>query len=139
MSAVEREVYIREAAKRIDVTPETLKNDVERVRRKMVREMRKNESSEALKTVHRYGDTVNPDAAKNVKMSSAEEAIIGMLLQYDDHRAAVAGGKIELAPELRDAAADLLGLLLQIEIVVKADFLHSDTSFRRPRTRGRIL
>lgn len=99
VSAVEREVYIREAAKRIDVTPETLKNDVERVRRKMVREMRKNESSEALKTVHRYGDTVNPDAAKNVKMSSAEEAIIGMLLQYDDHRAAVAGGKIELAPE----------------------------------------
>ena len=98
-SAVEREVYIREAAKRIDVTPETLKNDVERVRRKMVREMRKNESSEALKTVHRYGDTVNPDAARNVKMSSAEEAIIGMLLQYDDHRAAVAGGKIELTPE----------------------------------------
>ena len=99
VSAVEREVYIREAAKRIDVTPETLKNDVERVRRKMVREMRKNESSEALKTVHRYGDTVNPDAARNVKMSSAEEAIIGMLLQYDDHRAAVAGGKIELTPE----------------------------------------
>ena len=99
MSAVEREVYIREAAKRIDVTPETLKNDVERVRRKMMREMRKNESSEALKTVHRYGDTVNPDAAKNVKMSSAEEAIIGMLLQYDDHRAAVASGKIDLTPD----------------------------------------
>ncbi len=95
-SAVEREVYIREAAKRIDVSPETLKNDVERHRRKMVREMRKNESSEALKSVHRYGDTVNPDAAKNVKMSSAEEAIIGMLLQYDDHRAAVVSGKIEL-------------------------------------------
>ena len=98
-SAVEREVYIREAAKRIDVTAETLKNDVERHRRKMVREMRKNESSEALKTVHRYGDTVNPDAAKNVKMSSAEEAIIGMLLQYDDHRAAVANGKIELTAD----------------------------------------
>ena len=98
-SAVEREVYIREASKRIDVTAETLKNDVERMRRKMMREMRKNESSEALKIVHRYGDTVNPDAAKNVKMSSAEEAIIGMLLQYDDHRAAVANGKIELSAD----------------------------------------
>ncbi len=98
-SAVEREVYIREAAKRIDVSGETLKNDVERQRRKLVREMRKNESSEALKSVHRYGDTVNPDAAKNVKMSSAEEAIIGMLLQYDDHRAAVANGKIELSAD----------------------------------------
>ena len=98
-SAVEREVYIREAAKRIDVSGETLKNDVERQRRKLMREMRKNESSEALKSVHRYGDTVNPDAAKNVKMSSAEEAIIGMLLQYDDHRAAVASGKIELTAD----------------------------------------
>lgn len=98
-SAVEREVYIREAAKRLDVTTETLKSDVERHRRKMVREMRKNESSEALKAVHRYGDTVNPDAAKNVKMSSAEEAIIGMLLEYDDHRAAVANGKVELSAD----------------------------------------
>ncbi len=99
MSAVEREVYIREAAKRLDISPETLKNDVERARRKIAREIKKSESSEALKSVRRYGDTVNPDAAKNVKMSSAEEAIIGMLLQYDDHRAAVAGGKIELTED----------------------------------------
>ncbi len=96
-SAVEREVYIREAAKRIDVSPETLKNDVERARKRLAKAIRKNESSEALKSVRRYGDTVNPDAAKNVKLSSAEEAIIGMLLQYDDHRAAVSKGKIELA------------------------------------------
>ena len=41
-------------------------------------------------------DAVKEDAAKNVSANAAEEAILGMLLMYDEHREAVKKKKIEL-------------------------------------------
>lgn len=50
-------------------------------------------------SIQNYGDRVNPDAVKNVTANACEEGILGMLLLYEEHRAAVASGKIPLSAE----------------------------------------
>ncbi|MBO5305989.1 MAG: hypothetical protein J6B12_04425, partial [Clostridia bacterium] len=50
-------------------------------------------------SIRHYGDRTNPDAAKYVAANAAEEAILGMLLLYEDHRSAVVNGKVELSAE----------------------------------------
>ena len=50
-------------------------------------------------SIQNYGDRVNPDAVKNVTANACEEGILGMLLMYEEHRVAVACGKVELRAE----------------------------------------
>jgi hypothetical protein len=45
------------------------------------------------------GDKINSDGIKNLKAKAAEEAIIGLLLLYDEFRDMVISGKAELAGE----------------------------------------
>lgn len=95
-SSVEREVYIGRVSERLSLTSDGLKNDVERLRRKALREQKKAESREALNSAKNYGDRINADAVKNVAANSAEETILGLLLTYEEHRAAVAQGSVLL-------------------------------------------
>ena len=98
-SAVERDVYIGRAAAVLSLSADSLKSDVERMRKKLYYEQRKNESNEAIKSIKNYGDRINIDAAKNVAANSAEETILGLLVTYDEYRVAVEKGKIELCEE----------------------------------------
>ena len=98
-SGVEREIYIRSAAGRIDISYDVLLSDVERVRNRMKKEERAKRSREAELVAKRLDDRVNLDAAKHIKANAAEEAIIGLLLIYDDMRSDVATGKIELGAD----------------------------------------
>ena len=98
-SMVEREIYITHVAPTLGLTPEILKNNVERE----IRKRRSEESAKELQniklSVRNYGDRVNPDAVKNVSANAAEEAILGMLLMYDEHREAVKNKKIEISAD----------------------------------------
>ena len=98
-SAVEREIYITHVAPTLGLTPEILKNNVDRE----IKKRRNEESSKELQSiklsVRNYGDRVNPDAAKNVAANAAEEAILGMLLMYDEHREAVKNQRVEISSE----------------------------------------
>ena len=47
-------------------------------------------------SIQNYGDRVNPDAVKNVAANACEEGILGLLLMYEEHRVAVASGKVAL-------------------------------------------
>ncbi|MBE6538315.1 MAG: DNA primase [Ruminococcaceae bacterium] len=98
-SAVEREVYIARVAECLLLSPDGIKNDVERLRGKKMREQKKLESREAMNSAKNYGDRVNIDSVKNVAANAAEEAILGLLLTYEEHRAAVANGKVELSTD----------------------------------------
>lgn len=98
-SSAEREVYIGRASASLSLSFDSLKSDVDRIRRKLVREHRKNESREALNMAKNYGDRVNTDAVKNPGANSAEETILGLLLTYDEQRKAVLDGKISLLAE----------------------------------------
>ncbi len=98
-SSAEREVYVAAAAKRLELSPESLTVDVERVRRQNVKEIRTRQSREAQMSAMALGDKVNPEAAGSVQASAAEDAIIGLLLLYPEHRTAVKMGRVSLAAE----------------------------------------
>ncbi len=98
-SSVEREVYIAAAAERLALTVDSIRNDVERVRRRLYNELRQRQSREAVSAAKHYGDTINLDAAKNVAASGAEDVILGLLLLFDEYRAAVVSGDVKLDGE----------------------------------------
>ncbi len=98
-SNVEREVYISSAAKRLGISEDVLRNDVEAARRKLIKEYKANESKQARNDAIGIGDRINTDGIKNVRARGAEEAIIGLLLIFDEYRAAIAADKISLAKE----------------------------------------
>lgn len=95
-SPVEREVYIAQVAKALELPVDVLKNNVEHEARKRRSEIKRKEGQDAQLSIRNYGDRTNPDAAKNVAANAAEETILGLLLLYDEHRSAVANGKVAL-------------------------------------------
>ena len=96
-SKVERDIYVRRAAEVLQINAEALSSDVERMRRKIEREQKNAESKEALLSVKHIGDRVNYDAAKNIKATANEEAILGLMLIFDEFRSEVV--KSELLSE----------------------------------------
>ena len=98
-SNVEREVYASTVAARLSLSPEVLKNDIEAIRRKKVKEFNAKVSKEARLDAMGVGDRINTDGIKNIKAKSAEEAIIGLLLMYDEYRDSIVSGKVELSAE----------------------------------------
>jgi len=98
-SAVEREIYITHVAPILGLTTDILKNSVEREIKKRRAEETNKELQSIKLSVRNYGDRVNPDAVKNVAANAAEEAILGMLLMYDEHREAVKNKKIEISAD----------------------------------------
>ncbi len=95
-SGVERELALDEAAKLLEIEKRILADDVAMARRRMVRNEKKKLSLDAYASARGIGDRVNPDTAKNVGAASAEETILGLLLLYPEHRAAVTCGRVEL-------------------------------------------
>ncbi len=98
-SAVEREVYIVQVAKALELPADVIKNNVEHEMRKRRAEVKRKEGQDARASIHNYGDRVNPDAVKHVAANAAEETILGLMLLYEDHRSAVAKGKISLSAD----------------------------------------
>jgi DNA primase len=98
-SQIEREVYITQTAPRLGLTVDVMKNNVSR----LIGKMRAGEQAKNLNaikmSIQNYGDRINPDAVKNVAANACEEGILGLLLMYEEHRAAVAGGKVSLHEE----------------------------------------
>ena len=103
-SGVERELYVKKTAMALGLATESIANDVARLRTRDDREKRKKESQNALLSARRFDDHVNPDAAKNPAAAAAEDAILGMLLLYPEHRAGIGNGKTVL--EIEDFFTD---------------------------------
>ncbi len=98
-SNVEREVYISAASKRLGVSEAGIKNDVERARKKKIKDYNAGLARQARNDAMGIGDRINADGIKNIKARSAEEAVIGLMLMFDEYRAAVVSGKAELRAE----------------------------------------
>lgn len=98
-SPVEREVYVAAASAKLELPIDVLRNSVEQMRRRQHREAQARESREAQASVKNFGDRINPESAKDVKATNAEEAVLGMLLIFEEYRDAVEKGEIALASE----------------------------------------
>ncbi|MBE6672032.1 MAG: DNA primase [Ruminococcaceae bacterium] len=96
-SAVERDIYIDTAARKLSVPTDTLKADVQQ----KIRSRQKKENKEELRRVMSesagYGNRTNPDYVRNPAAASAEETILGLILYSPE----LLGG-IEASGELRE-------------------------------------
>ena len=95
-SGVERSVYIAAVADKLGLTTDVVKNDVERIRTSLIRQYKSKEGRDVQLSAKNVGDRINPDAMKNIQAAAAEEAILGLMLLYDDRRSEVASGSAEL-------------------------------------------
>lgn len=98
-SGVEREVYIARASDILGLPVDVLRNNVEQLVKRKLRDRKKEESRQAQLSIKNIGDRVNPDAVKFVQSNALEETVIGLLLLYDEYRAAVLSGKSELSKD----------------------------------------
>ena len=98
-SSVEREVLLAKASEILKLPFEVLKNNVELIIKKRLKEQRSNESRQAQMSIKNIGDRVNPEAVKYVGANALEENILGLLLIYDEYRAGVAKAQIHLSEE----------------------------------------
>ncbi|MBO5845663.1 MAG: DNA primase, partial [Clostridia bacterium] len=98
-SGVEREIYISLASTTLELPRDVIFSNVERLRRKMNDEAEKKRSQGAVMTLKNLDNRVNREAAKNIRANAAEEAIIGLMLIFDDQRSYVASGKAEVGED----------------------------------------
>lgn len=98
-SKVERDIYIRRVSELLDISPESLSSDVERIRRRIEREAKNAQSKDAMLSIKHIGDRVNNDAAKNIRATANEEAILGLMLIYDEFRVDAAQKKVDLSED----------------------------------------
>lgn len=98
-SSVEREVLLAKASEILKLPFEVLKNNVELIIKKRLKEQRSNESRQAQMSIKNIGDRVNPEAVKYVGANALEESILGLLLIYDEYRAGVSKGQVLLSED----------------------------------------
>ena len=98
-SSAEREVYIHAVAERLSLSEDSLRKDVESAMRRNARAGKQQEGQQARLSAMGLGDKVNPEAAGNIQAAAAEEAILGLLLLYGEHRKAVTTGQIPLTAD----------------------------------------
>ena len=116
-SRVERDIYIRRASELLSVSVESLASDVERMRRRIEREEKSEQSKEAMLSIKHIGDRVNNDAAKNIKATANEESILGLMLMLDEIRAEAASGELISAEDfVTDFGRRVFMALCELEV-----------------------
>ena len=95
-SGVEREVFLTKASELLKLPIDVLRNNVDLIIKKRIKEFKQNESKQAQMSIKHIGDKINPDAIKNIQANALEETILGLLLIYDEYRQGVILGKINI-------------------------------------------
>lgn len=80
----EREVYASRAAQKLGMTPEALREEVERTCARQVRKQKKDIARDALNKQNGMGESINRDKIRFSSEASHEEAILGLLLVRPD-------------------------------------------------------
>jgi DNA primase len=93
---VERELYGKRAAEVIGISANALLEDIEKRHKSKMREAGREQSRVAAAELRQFSNRVNPDAAKNLRASYAEETLLGLLMIYPEYRDFVQSGRVEL-------------------------------------------
>ena len=110
-------IYIRRASELLSVSAESLASDVERMRRRIEREEKSEQSKEAMLSIKHIGDRVNNDAAKNIRATANEESILGLMLMLDEIRAEAAKGELISAEDfVTDFGRRVFMALCELEV-----------------------
>ncbi len=98
-SSAERDIYIQNISKLFGVDKNSVKDDVERMISKANAARRKEESNKVKQDAIGYSDRVNPDFIKAPAVAKNEEALLGLLLMYPEHRKRVFDGSLVTADD----------------------------------------
>ena len=85
-SSAERDIYIQNISKLFEVDGKSVKADVDSLIAKAAKARRKEESNKIKQDAVGYSDRVNPDFIKAPAVAKNEEALLGLLLMYPEHR-----------------------------------------------------
>ena len=88
-SAAERDIHIQTISKTFNVDSKSIKTDVERIIAKSVKEYKQKESQRMQQDSIGYSDKINTDFIKAPAVAKNEEAVLGLLLVYPEHRKSV--------------------------------------------------
>ena len=113
-SSVEREIYLTQAAKKLQISPDNLKSDVERLMRQRERKKKNENTDMILRQAQGFSDRVNPQVIGNVAAARAEEAIIGLMLSKDELAQAAAKGAVSESDFVTDFNKKVFTLLRQL-------------------------
>ena len=83
----------------LSLSEDSLRKDVEGAMRRNAKAGKQQESQQARLSAMAIRDKVNPEAAGNIQAAAAEEAIIGLLLLYSEHRKSVATGQVPITSD----------------------------------------
>ncbi len=84
-SAVELDVFLLKLKELTGVELSTLKNEVEKRRRKREKQVRQKDIEEKIQKSMGYGDRINPDRQKYKAGANIEENILGIILLRNDY------------------------------------------------------
>ena len=85
-SSAERDIYIQRISEIFGVDKKSIKTDVDRLIARASNARRKEESQKIKQDAIGYSDRVNPDFIKAPAVAKNEEALLGLLLIYPEHR-----------------------------------------------------
>ncbi len=98
-STVERELYSKRVGEVLGISADAIRTDAERIRKKKIREHNNDQNREAHASLRQYSNKVNPDAAKNLRASYAEETLLGLMMIYPEYREGILRGDYELSAD----------------------------------------
>ena len=87
-SAAERDIYISELSRRLEVDVKGIRSDVERLIARRRKNEKRERSEEIRQSAAGYGDRVNPDRVKDPQLSNCENSVLSLLMLYPEHRVA---------------------------------------------------
>ena len=93
-SSAERDIYIQRISEIFGVDKKSIKTDVDRLITRAGNARRKEESQKIKQDAVGYSDRVNPDFIKAPAVAKNEEALLGLLLMYPEHRKKVFDGQL---------------------------------------------
>ena len=88
-SVAERDVYIRVVSKKLGVSYDSLKADVDRIVARNIAAYKRGEAKRMEQESIGYTDKVNPDYVKEPAIAKNEERVLGLMLLFPEHRAKV--------------------------------------------------
>ncbi len=85
-SSAEREIYIKELSKKLEIDEKSIKSDVERNVARIKKATKQKEKQKVHQSAAGYMDRVNPDFVRAPSLARSEEAALGMLMLYPECR-----------------------------------------------------
>ncbi|MBR2343405.1 MAG: DNA primase [Clostridia bacterium] len=93
-SVAERDVYIQTVSKRLSVDASAIRADVDRIIARNAAAYKRGEAQQVRRDSVGYSDRVNPDFIKAPTVARNEENVLGLLLEFPEHRRSVFEGEL---------------------------------------------